>query len=390
MSLWNAQSLLRDGKAYTLLPLEAVTVTGPDRLVWLHNITTAPFLSLLPGMSIEGLLLDHSGHILHAFAAADDGESVWLLTDQGRSADLAEYLSLMRFMMRVEIECVPVTAVGLMASKEQILGGSGSGVTAGAAPTYPILQAAGEAALIWEDPWPHTAEGGASYGLSDACHPARNSHRVILVSRCLSQCKARAAGDNLGAQPLIEALQNACLEEAPLCAWEAARIVDRRPRPNTEIIDRGVLPHELDWLRTAVSLSKGCFPGNESVSKIVNMGRPPRRAVFLYLEGPDGEIPAAGSAVSCGGENVGFLTSVGRDNRYGPVALALLKRSVPLDAVLGIVSDTTPGFVASQEMIVSPEGRSSASPDHIPGAELRKARAAMAADQKPRPRNERA
>ena len=372
------EARLREGKAYTLLPLEAVIVTGVDRLTWLHNITTAPFAALRPGVSIEALILDPRGHIMHACAAVDDGMRTWLLTDQGRSEDMAEYLRTMRFMMRVDMACMPVTAVGMMCEREAVA---------------PEVQE--KASIIWEDPWPYVQQGGASYGISDEDHPGKNSHRIVLISSKESSKELSkdtrvahegAPEENLAEDasipPLIQALKNEGLEEVSSAAWEAARIVDRRPRPNMEVMhvpDPGVLPNELDWLRTAVSLKKGCFPGQETVAKIVNMGRPARRLTFLYLEGPEGQLPEPSSALSFDGEEVGVVTSVARDNELGPVALALVKRTVPPDAVLKIISEQAPGFVASQETIVSLEGRSSASPDHIPGEQLRKARLSMAA-----------
>ncbi|XCB29394.1 hypothetical protein RQN30_09195 [Arcanobacterium hippocoleae] len=173
-------------------------------------------------------------------------------------------------------------------------------------------------------------------------------------------------------------------------AWEAARIRCWRPRPASEMI-QGVLPHELDLLRTAVHLAKGCYRGQETVAKIVNLGRPPRRLTYLYIEAMSDTLPEAGAEIFHGKRKVGVLTSVARDYEDGPVGLALIKRAVDLDAVLTIggvlipqtesaaVQPDTAGsenaaaaaiFIASQREIVSREGKSSVSPAERPGSEL--------------------
>ena len=80
-----------------------------------------------------------------------------------------------------------------------------------------------------------------------------------------------------------------------------------------------------------------------------NLGRPPRRLVFLHLDGSGHILPARGSEVLAGDRAVGFLTSVGRHRTDGPIALALVKRNI--DPGLELVVD---GMTAAQTVIVSP------------------------------------
>ncbi len=394
------QRELVDGRAWAQLPMEAVTVSGIDRFSWLNNITTAPMLALqqknlnyakpssVQGASeskqtihngvrqagLETLILDAAGHIMFACAAADDGERTWLLVDAGVSAPLSEFLRSMKFMARVEIEVKPIAAVGVMLPSAEL-----------------ARELTSQAAVVWEDPWHQVSEGGAHYGVPDADHPA------VLHSRTLLICELPKVDERHDVPLFIrEALEKAGYSEASYNAWEALRIADWRPRFQTEVSDDRVMPHELDWLRTAVWLNKGCFPGQETVAKIVNMGRPPRRLVFLYVEGPEGELPAAGTQLTiarsnCDGtaENVsssvvGVVTSIGRHYELGPIALALVKRTVPADAILEFADSN--GFIATQEIIVSPNGRSSVSPREIPGEKLRKARAALSSEEKPQRR----
>lgn len=328
---------LQLGKAFTDLSLcEVVTMTGADRLNLLHNLTTRDFQNLTPGQSTEMLVLDPHGHIEFAAAAIDDGETTWLITDAGMGEGLAAFFTSMTFMMRVATTLrTDLNVVGVMRA---------------AADLPSALRDLAE--VVWEDPWPATLDGGAHYGVADDRHPARGHHRSLLV---VTSDRGR---------DLTTALTDAGLTPAGLLAWEAARVVDRRPRPRTEAA-AGTLPHELDWLRTAVHLEKGCYRGQETVAKLVNLGRPPRRLTYLYLEGPEGELPEAGSEVSFKGKPAGTLTSVVRDGDEGPVALALLKRTLPLDATVEIGE-----FVATQEEIVAVSGKSSASPAERPGQGL--------------------
>ena len=349
------EELLREGKAFAQLAgVEAVTVSGPDRLSWLHNLTTAPFAGLRPGASLEGLILDGNGHVRHAFAAWDDGAKTWLIADAGQGETLANFLDSMRFMLRVEVGREDVVAYAMLRDASE------------------IPASVSDLALhVWQDPWPYVLPGGTTYGLDDDSHPAFGTHRAMVVA-------AAGAGD-----AVVDALREAGFEAVPQLVWEAARIVDRRPRPLTEIADDHVIPHELDWLRSAVSITKGCFPGQETVSKVINMGRPPRRLTFLYLEGPEGDLPGSGTEITLDGKAVGVLTSSARDYEEGAVGLALLKRSVPIDAVVHLGD-----FVASQEAVVAPEGRAAASPEEVPGQALRRARAALDASQKPKRRGD--
>jgi tRNA-modifying protein YgfZ len=116
-------------------------------------------------------------------------------------------------------------------------------------------------------------------------------------------------------------------------AFEALRVESRRPRAHLDTDDR-TIPHEVDWIPSAVHLTKGCYRGQETVARVANMGRPPRRLVLLLLDAGDEELPLTGDPVLRDGRAVGRVGSVTQHHELGPVALALLKRSVPADAEL--------------------------------------------------------
>ena len=107
---------------------------------------------------------------------------------------------------------------------------------------------------------------------------------------------------------LVQAGQGG-LRLAGTWAWEALRVEAWRPRLGREVDERAI-PHELDWLRTGVHLDKGCYRGQETVARVFNLGRPPRRLVLLHLDGSEhpnrgtgcctGSATSASSPRSCG------------------------------------------------------------------------------------------
>lgn len=83
---------------------DVVRISGPDRLTWLHSLTTQFFENLEPGRQVEALVLSPQGHVEHAFRGVDDGSSFVAHLDVGRGPALIAFLDSMRFMMRVEVK----------------------------------------------------------------------------------------------------------------------------------------------------------------------------------------------------------------------------------------------------------------------------------------------
>ncbi|MFI5426814.1 glycine cleavage T C-terminal barrel domain-containing protein [Aeromicrobium sp. UC242_57] len=88
----------------------------------------------------------------------------------------------------------------------------------------------------------------------------------------------------------------------------------------------------------------------ETVARVHNIGRPPRRLVLLHLDGSVDHLPAHGTEVTLDGKAVGFVGSAARHHELGPIALALVKRNVDVGATL--LAD---GVAAAQEVLVDPE-----------------------------------
>lgn len=132
-------------------------------------------------------------------------------------------------------------------------------------------------------------------------------------------------------------------------AHEALRIARGEPRLGLDT-DHRTIPNEVGWIDSAVHLDKGCYRGQETVARVHNLGRPPRRLVLLHLDGSDNRLPLHAGVVRLGDKEVGTVGSSARHHELGPIALGLLKRNVPVDAQLDV-----DGLPAMQEVLVDPE-----------------------------------
>lgn len=141
---------------------------------------------------------------------------------------------------------------------------------------------------------------------------------------------------------------------AGIWAMEALRIASGTPRIFLDTDER-TIPNELatpdaEHLGPAVHLRKGCYPGQETVARVYNLGRPPRRLTLLHLDGSAERLPAVGVEVLADGRPVGRMGTSERHFELGPIGLALLKRTLPADAELLV-----DGIAAAQELLVDPE-----------------------------------
>ncbi|GAA1218184.1 folate-binding protein [Microbacterium maritypicum] len=318
------QRRLAGGSAFAPLgDRTVIEVAGPERLTWLDSITSQAVGRLTPGDSTELLVLDPQGRVEHAAGVLDDGASTWLIVDADDADALAAWLTRMKFRTQATVDIRPdLVLVGY------VEGGSvASTVTAAAS-------VPNGTALVWADPWQRISVGGHQYS-EVAEHPAADfAWRVAILEE--------EAADALAASIDRESL-------AGLLAAEALRVAAWRPRWKTEVDERS-LPHESDWIRSAVHLNKGCYRGQETVAKVHNLGHPPRRLAALHLDGSDAVLPAPGAPVFAGDDEVGHLTSVARHHEDGPIALAILSRRAPIGDL--VVRADGIDIAASQQVIV--------------------------------------
>lgn len=432
------QALLAQGQAWAWLSRDVVEVSGADRLGYLTTVSSQVLTDLEnDGQSRQVLFLDANGHILYAALAvsalvpapvsgglsgADDAartaaaaagqasassatpgasvpaekaapgeQSVLLLVDAGCGDGLAQLLNSRRFMLRVQAQVRPDL---------QVAGAIGDGV-------QKLADVVKNLVTTWSDPWPGITPGGSTY-FTGARHPGANyraggvvvaleagqaassgsaaapqlalapSQVVAAPGQEASPSQAAASGSATVSSQEALPIQATGLTQVGELAWEALRIEAGLPRWAREV-DARAIPNELDWLRTGVHLNKGCYPGQETIARTVNLGRPPRRLVQLQLAGWQGQLPEVGARVylpvgdNPAGKAVGTITSVARHWELGNIALALVRRGVPAQAELAV--DLEDGYEsASQELLVDPAGKAEASPSQRPGLGLKRLR----------------
>lgn len=293
------QRALAEGRGVVDLSNRGViTVTGADRIGWLHTLTTQHVENLQPGQSALALILSPNGHVEHELHIVDDGTCAWLIVESGTQDELVEYLRRMRFMLRVEVADV--------------------------SEAY---------AVVWE-PIREPDATHPTYVIPEALAARGFSGREVIIPR---------------------ADLDARLESADLVAgtWalEALRAAAGVPRLRFET-DHRTIPHEVGWIGPAVHLQKGCYRGQETVARVQNLGKPPRRLAILHVDGSAEIVPRHCDRVFYQDREIGWIGTGARHYELGPVATAILKRNVPVDAELLI--RTAEGDVsASQEVVVS-------------------------------------
>lgn len=255
-----------------------IAISGDDRLAFLHALTTNHILKLQPGESCLTLDLSNTGFLLHELHVIADADSLWVIVQPGDVSELVTYFRKMKFRMQVEITDVSEAYAVLWQPVWQVH------------PLYPT----------WLVP--------SAYGWNG---------RELVV-------------------PREQALEILRAEPIGMWAREALRVAAKVARQNFET-DHHTIPMEAGWLEGAIHMNKGCYRGQETVSKVVRMGQPPRRLELLLLDG-DSDLPPVGTEVLLEQKVVGFVGTSVQHHELGPIALGLLKKSVGDDQVVDIAS----------------------------------------------------
>ncbi|ADG99482.1 folate-binding protein YgfZ [Segniliparus rotundus DSM 44985] len=291
--------------------LDVIRLTGPERLAWLNKIVTQKVDELPAPSWVQALVLDAHGRVEHHMEVHETGEEAWLVTEPGHGEALLAYLAKMVFWADVAPEPAP---------QHKVLA-----VYEGAARRHLVLSPEQFAPR-----WSQLVQGGAR----------------------------------------------------PVGTWavEALRVAALEPRLGADTDERTV-PHEVGWVNPrgsalpewkAVHLGKGCYRGQETVSKIANVGRPPRQLVLLHLDGETwGDLRPGETVLDEGGSSVGRLGTAVAHYEFGDIALALVKRGLSPEApliVAGRPAQLDPGSFLREE-------------EHKPGRDaVRKWRLASTAD----------
>jgi folate-binding protein YgfZ len=254
-----AMTYLIDETAVYRRPDGVVRVSGPDRLSYLHVMLSQHLEAARSGTVTDFLYLDAKGNALAVGRAVVHAEHVFLVTPIQVATDLAAALEKFKFLMQTEaVDCSEDWALASIR-------GSGQVDVPGVRP--------------------------------DAMTAAPRTEGLVIRDR-------DGGVDLLGPRNWIdEQVAELGLPEATAGDWEVYRIRAGLPSWGTEIVP-GRRAQELGLLPTHVHLRKGCYPGQESIAKIYNLGRPRRALAVIEAAG---QI-APGAAVEAGGKT-GEVTS---------------------------------------------------------------------------------
>lgn len=327
--LGEQRALVERGGVVDLSHLGIATVSGQDRLSWLNDLTSQQLTDLTPGSSAMALILDPKGHVEFELRVVDDGVTTWLVTEPTQVSGLVAYLDSMRFMRDVEVTDVTSDWAALWV----------------AAPVESSSVVSEGQGAVWVPPAEFLGTGETEAGRDRGGaaskyvpeRPGTLDGAVVLVAR-------DRLGDLLASRDDL----------AGTWAYEALRVAAGVPRSALEG-DHRALPHELGLIGPAVHLAKGCYRGQETVARVHNMGKPPRRLALLHLDGSVGDLPETGADVLWNGRAIGRVGTVAQHYELGPIALGVLKRSVPVDDTLEIAlgpDDDSPTVAATQQVIV--------------------------------------
>lgn len=269
--------------------LAVLELSGADVLRYLHAVSTQHTADLRPGDAAMALLLSPKGRIEFAFRLAVLDEAVLLDTEAGAAEALAERLA--RFVFRFDVHVGPPKpgAVSLLGP------GADKALVAARLPVPP-------------------AEVGGAASATSGLVAHRGELGVDLVGE-------QAPGT-------LSSLQREGVALALFEVWEVLRVERGLPRWGRELTD-DVLAEEAGLLGSHVHLDKGCYPGQETVARVHNLGQVQRRLAGLRFEDPAHEAPPPGTdLVAEDGRGAGQVRSAVRHPDLGTIALAYVRRTV--------------------------------------------------------------
>ncbi len=274
-----------------------LVLTGPERLSFLHNLTSQHLADLPEGKATQALLLSPHGHIEHHLWVSSVGEELYLDVEPGAVDSLQQFLLKMRFFTMVEIERSDLRVFSVVGDDRGL----------GQADVLPVP--------------------GAKFATGSV--PPRPSS-LFPLERLPGGGFARRT--ELGTDLLLP--PGAELPELPrvgIWAYEAHRVAAGIPRMGFDT-DHRTLPSEIELTAAAVHLEKGCYRGQETVARVHHLGRPPRALRLLHFDGiATDHLPPPGTPVMAGERSVGFVGTAVQHYELGPIALGILKRKISGD-----------------------------------------------------------
>ena len=281
-----------------------LALTGPDAKTFLQGQVTNDVEGLEPGRGCYAALLTHKGKMLGDLRVLDLGDE--LLLDTERSALQELFNMIRRFKLGSDLELHKRTLeMGLLS----LIG-----------------------------PEARTVAGAEGLGRAehDNMRAELAGRPVVLVATDLGVDVFTQAADTDAVRAALD---------APVVSEEVAEIVrveSGRPRYGVDL-DDGVIPQEAGLNERAISFTKGCYVGQETVARLFYRGKPNRHLRGLRLSAD----AAPGDELRLGEKVVGKLASVVVSPTHGPIALALVRREAEPGATVAVGDAAAPAVVVA-------------------------------------------
>lgn len=290
---------------------ELLRVSGEDAPAWLQATLSQDLAPLAVGQGARSLLLDPRGAVLADLLVLREAAGFLLIADSDPERPLAAELE--RRIFREAVTLAPLGA----ASEQLLLAGPQAADFLREQLGLAELPAAAQA---------HQRAAYAGWALTLLASPRLGppGFELILDAACGPQGpEAPAAGEGAAGalRALFRTLADRGAKRLSPAAAESLRIAAGRPRRDPDLLR--VLPQEAGLVPEAVSVTKGCYPGQEVVMRQYSRGRPRWRPQVMAGAG---SVPAAGAALrTAGGESAGWVSSAAADAAGGFIALAYLR-----------------------------------------------------------------
>jgi tRNA-modifying protein YgfZ len=263
-----------------------LALTGSQAKEFLQGQVTNEIEALEPGQGCYAAFLSHKGKMLGDLRVLDIGDELWLDCERSALQELFNMIRRYKLGLDVELhkrtlECALLSLIGPDARK-----------------------VAGAEALALDE---HACARGELGGAAVA--RVVTDLGVDVICAAGDAPRVRAALEAAGAVPVSEA------------AAEVLRVESGRPRYGVDLDDT-VIPQEAGLNERAVSFTKGCYVGQETVARLHYRGKPNRHLRGLRLSAP----AEPGAELRLGERVVGRLGTVASSPRHGAIALALVRR----------------------------------------------------------------
>ena len=289
--------LAPDAAAYEVPELGVVHVAGADAIKVLNGLCTANLSALAVGGATEAFFPDDRGRVLAHGTVARDADGAWIIGQLPDATELAAHID--RFIFREEAAPRDVTTQW---HARLVDGGGAMHVLA------------------------------AEFGIAQETLAAIDSGEINTpyLNIKVVRLPITSTGAQLWLVPKEQAVKmdsgliTCGLELADGAEFEARRIANFWPTAGREINERS-LPQELDRDERAISFTKGCYLGQETVARLDALGEVQKKLCLVRLEG--NEQVYEGDTLLRDSKEVGKLTSVAPnvidDSRF---ALAYMRR----------------------------------------------------------------